>query len=344
MLLLHDTSTAPPEDVTTGIWAELLADDQPPFDEFLAEALAPQEDYLSDTERALYRHGKRLRPAVLLLAARMVHGGAPLPRKAVQGAVSLEMLHVATLIHDDIVDGSALRRGLPSVNAARGTETAVLVGDLQFVQAIRGFVRAIDRDRDMALVELVLDTAFQIGCGELDELRTDMSLDTAQLVQHYRRTADRKTAVLFGLAAEAGVTLAGGRSSDARRAGFYGRRIGRALQIMDDLFDLAQDEADSGKPRGMDLLRRRASLPLVYAMEELGPDHRVSRVLRGEPVDATGLERCVAEVRASTAFSRAYADARAQALEAIELLRPFPASRYRYALEDLALYIVDRTP
>ncbi|MEU8546117.1 polyprenyl synthetase family protein [Streptomyces roseoverticillatus] len=343
-MLLHDTSTAQSEDVTAGIWAELLAGDQPPFDEFLAEALAPQQEYLSDTERALYQHGKRLRPAVLLLAARMIHGSTPLPRKAVQGAVSLEMLHVATLIHDDIIDDSALRRGLPSVNAARGMETAVLVGDLQFVQAIRGFVRAIDRDRDMALVELVLDTAFQIGCGELDELRTDMSLDPVELIQRYWHTADRKTAVLFGLAAEAGVTLAGGRSSDARRAGFFGRRLGRALQVMDDLFDLAQDEAGSGKPRGMDLLRRRASLPLLYAMEELGPDHRVSRVLRGEPLDATGLERCVAQVRATTGFSRAYADARTQALEAIELLRPFPASRYRYALEDLALHIVDRKP
>ncbi|MGW2601074.1 polyprenyl synthetase family protein [Streptomyces klenkii] len=343
-MLILDTAADPAEDVTAGIWADLLAGDLAPFDAFLAEALAPQEDYLSDTERALYGHGKRLRPAILLLAARMVHGPAPLPRKVVQGAVSLEMLHVATLIHDDVIDDSALRRGLPSVNAARGTETAVLVGDLQFVQAIRGFVRAVDRDRDMALIELVLDTAFQIGCGELDELRTDMSLDPARLIRRYWRTADRKTAVLFGLAAEAGVTLAGGRTSDARRAGFSGRRLGRALQVMDDLFDLAQDEADSGKPRGMDLLRRRASLPLVYAMEELGPDHRVSRVLRGEAVDADGLERCVAAVRGSAAFSRAYADARTQALEAIELLRPFPASRYRYALEDLALHIVDRRP
>ncbi|WP_367134131.1 MULTISPECIES: polyprenyl synthetase family protein [Streptomyces] len=342
-MLILDTS-APAEDVTTGIWAGLLAGDRPHFESILDEALAPQQDYLSDTERAVYRQGKRLRPAVLLLAARMVLGSAPLPRKVLQGAVSLEMLHVATLIHDDVIDGSALRRGLPSVNAARGMEAAVLVGDLQFVQAIRGFVRTIDRDRDMALIELVLDTAFQIGCGELDELRTDMSQEPALLIEHYWQTADRKTAVLFGLAAEAGVTLAGGRTSDARRAGFAGRRLGRALQVMDDLFDLAQDEADSGKPRGMDILRRRASLPLVYAMEELGPGHLVSRVLRGEPLDAAGLERCVAQVRATTGFSHAYADARTQALEAIELLRPFPASRYRYALEDLALHVVDRRP
>ncbi|MEO3973539.1 polyprenyl synthetase family protein [Streptomyces sp. CAU 1734] len=342
-MLILDSGT-PAEDITSGLWDGLLAGDRPHFDSILDEALAPQREYLSDTEHALYRQGKRLRPAVMLLAAHMVSGAAPLPRKVLQGAVSLEMLHVATLIHDDVIDGSALRRGLPSVNAARGTETAVLVGDLQFVQAIRGFVRTIDRDRDMALIELVLDTAFQIGCGELDELRTDLTQEPARLIERYWRTADRKTAVLFGLAAEAGVTLAGGRSADARRAGFAGRRLGRALQVMDDLFDLAQDETASGKPRGMDLLRRRASLPLVYAMEELGPGHRVSRVMRGEPLDAAGLERCVAQVRATTGFARAWADARAQALEAIELLRPFPAGDHRHALEDLALHVVDRRP
>ncbi|MFF8912848.1 polyprenyl synthetase family protein [Streptomyces sp. NPDC015032] len=335
-------TAAPAKDILGALWTDLLADDAPRFEAFLEQALAPQQDYLTDAERTLYRHGKRVRPTVLLLAARMVHGSSPLPDKVLQGAVSLEMLHVATLIHDDIVDGAALRRGLPSINAARGTEAAVLVGDLQFVQAIRGFVGAIDRDSDMALVELVLDTAFQIGCGELDELRTDLSADPVHLAQTYWQTADRKTAALFGLAAEAGVTLAGGRTSDARRAGFYGRRLGRALQVMDDLFDLAQDESLSGKPRGMDLLRRRASLPLVYAMQEGGPHHAVSRIMRGEPADADTLERTLAEVRSSSGFSRAYADARSQALEAVELLRPFPAGRYRYALEDLALHIVDR--
>ncbi|AEW98400.1 polyprenyl synthetase family protein [Streptantibioticus cattleyicolor] len=340
-MLILDT-TAPAEDVTGALWTDLLADDLPRFEAFLEQALAPQREYLTDGERALYRHGKRLRPAVLLLAARMVHGAAPLPDKVLQGAVSLEMLHVATLIHDDIVDGSALRRGLPSVNAARGTGTAVLVGDLQFVQAIRGFVRAIDRDSDMGLVELVLDTAFQIGCGELDELRTDLTEDPVRLAETYWRTADRKTAALFGLAAEAGVTLADGHTGDARRAGFYGRRIGRALQVMDDLFDLAQDESASGKPRGMDLLRRRASLPLIYAMREWGPDHAVSRIMRGEPVAPGVLDRVLAKVRGGTGFSRAYTDARTQVLEAVELLRPFPAGRYRYALEDLALHIVDR--
>jgi heptaprenyl diphosphate synthase len=326
-----------------GIREELLAEDLARFDEALAEALEPQRPYLSDVERDLYRHGKRLRPVMLLLSARMIHGESePLPKKAIQGAASLEMLHVATLIHDDIVDGALVRRGLRSVNAARGTGHAVLVGDMQFVQAIRGFVDAIDTQEDMDLVRLVLDTSFQICCGELDELATGASSDFAALRRRYLETIDRKTAVLFGLACQAGVALARGRTSEARRVGFYGRRVGRAFQIMDDLLDFVEADASAGKARGMDLSRRRPSLPILYAMEELGPEHDVTRIMNGAEHSPEELRRAVDAVPRTRGFGRAYADARDQALEAIEYLRPFPPNRYRRALEEIALYIVDR--
>lgn len=332
------------QDPVGRVWQDLLADDLTRYEEVLDATLAPQRDYLTGTERALYRGGKRLRPMMLLLSARLVHGAGPLPQKVINGAVSLEMLHVATLIHDDVVDDSLLRRGLPSVNAVRGVETAVIVGDMQFVQAIRGFVETIDAQRDIDLVKAVLDTAFRICCGELDELRVDPAWETGPLLEHYWETIERKTAVLFGLACEAGIALAGGRSADSRRAGFYGRRVGRAFQVMDDLFDLAQDTSASGKPCGVDLSRGRSSLPLIHAMDELGPEHTVTRILRGAPHDETQLRAAMAAVRATTGFATAYADARAQALDALEYLRPFPPSAFRDALGDIALHVVDRAP
>lgn len=322
---------------------ELLGEDIARFNEMLMKALEPQQPYLTDIEYDLYRRGKKIRPVMMLLSARMIHGpDTPLPDKAIQGAVSLEMLHVATLIHDDIVDEALMRRGLMSVNAARGTETAIIVGDLQFVQAIRGFVDAIDTQEDMGLVKLVLDTAFRICCGELDELQTDPSWNAEELRARYMETIERKTAVLFGLACEAGSTLGNGRTSDSRRAGFYGRRVGRAFQIMDDLLDFAQKEDDAGKTRGMDLSRRRVSLPLIYAMQDLGPSHIVSRIMHGAGFTEEELEEGVDAVFRSSAFTRAYADARSQALDAIEYLRPFPLNRYRRALEEIALHVVDR--
>lgn len=337
------TQSAKPDPIDR-IRDELLADDLERYAEMMEQALKPQQPYLSDTEYNLYRRGKKLRPMMMLLSARMLHGPeTPLPQKAIQGAVSLEMLHVATLIHDDIIDDALVRRGMMSVNASRGVEAAILIGDMQFVQAIRGFVDAIDTQQDMGLVKLVLDTAFRICCGELDELETDPSLSPAELRKRYMETIERKTAILFGLACESGATLAGGRTSDSRRAGFYGRRVGRAFQIMDDLFDFVQDDAASGKTRGMDLSRRRMSLPILYAMEELGPWHPVSRIMRGAEYSSEELETGVEAVRHTAGFNRAYADARSQALDALEYLKPFPRNRYRKALEDIALYVVDRS-
>jgi heptaprenyl diphosphate synthase len=324
---------------------ELLAADMERFNAALLQALEPQREYLTAAEYDLYRLGKKIRPLLLLLSARLASGAppeVPVPLKAVQAAVSTEMLHVATLIHDDIVDGAPLRRGLPSVHAARGTELAILVGDLQFVQALRCFTDAIDTQSDMGLVRMVLGTAFRICCGEIDELTTDTAAAPHLLRERYLRTIERKTAALFGLACECGAALGGGRTRDCRRIGFYGRRVGRAFQIMDDILDLVQPEAEAGKAPGMDLARRRPSLPIVYAMEELGPGHPVTRIVRGLPCTGAGLREGLRAVRRSGGILRAYRDARAQVLEAQGYLEWFPASPYRDLLERIAFHVVDR--
>lgn len=330
-------------DPVSRIVADLLAEDMERYHAEIETALAPQADYLTDVERQMYTRGKKIRPVMMMLSARMLHGPGPLPDKVIKGAASLEMLHVATLIHDDIIDDALVRRGLPSVSASRGSHTALLVGDMQFVQALRGFVDAIEVDRDMGLVKLVLDTAFDICRGELDELDAPWCGDTAQMRAHYFRTIDRKTAVLFGLACEAGVTLAGGRTHQARRAGFFGRRFGRAFQVMDDILDIVQSAATAGKTPGTDLVQGRWSLPLIHAVEVLGPDHAVARAMidRVPPAPAA-LARCLGDIKASTAIDASYAEARDAALESLFYLQPFPASPYREALEDLAMYVVDR--
>jgi heptaprenyl diphosphate synthase len=342
MALMTRTISPLEGDPLDRIREQLLAEDWERFTEMLHKTLEPQQPYLTEAEYALYGRGKKVRPMMMMLSARMIHGLSPLPSKVIKGAVALEMLHVATLIHDDIIDNALVRRGLRSVNAARGTETAIIIGDMQFVQAIRAFVDAIDAQKDMGLVKTVLDTAFRICCGELDELQTDPTWDTSVLRKRYLETIERKTAILFGLACESGVTLADGHTSDARRIGFYGRRVGRAFQMMDDLFDFAQSDEASGKPQGMDLARRRVSLPLIYAMQELGPSHPVSRIMHGANYTPEELRSGVEAVKRTAGFAHAYAEARGQALDAVEYLRPSPRNRYRQALEEIALHVVDR--
>jgi heptaprenyl diphosphate synthase len=335
---------SPQANPITRIVEQLLPRDIVRFDKLLENALEPQREYLTVNEYGTYKRGKKIRPLMLMLAARLLMGDGNLPEKVIKGAVSLEMLHVATLIHDDIIDDALMRRGLTSVNASRGTKTAILVGDLQFVQAIRGFADAVDTEKDMNLVRIVLDTAFRICCGELDELKKDPPWDLEVFRQRYYRTIERKTAVLFGLACEAGASLAGGRNSDARRIGFYGRRVGRAFQIMDDLLDFVQKDEKAGKKMGQDLAQHRWSLPLIYAVDELGPEHMVSRIMREkETPGELELAEGIAAVKQTAGFQKAYAEAREQAIDSLEYLTPFPPGQYRDVLEELALYVVDRS-
>ncbi|MGJ4748002.1 polyprenyl synthetase family protein [Leptospira sp. SA-E8] len=335
--------SSPKKDVLDRIRDELLEEDFARFYEVLKKTLEPQERYLTKIEYDLYSSGKKIRPMMLLLNARMVHGAeTSLPLKVIQGAVSLEMLHVATLIHDDIIDDALIRRGNQSVNAARGMEKAIILGDMQFVEAIRGFVQTIDTQEDMGLVKLVLDTAFRICCGELDELETSPEQPFEKLHIQYKETIDRKTAVLFGLACESGITLAGGRTGASRRAGFYGRRVGRSFQIMDDILDFVSEDKSSGKQRGMDLSRRRLSLPILYAMEELGPDHLVTQIIKGYDFNEEDLQEAIRAIAVSSSFAKSYADARSESLDAIEYLRIFPDNRFKQALCDIAAYVVEQ--
>jgi len=324
------------------ILEELLGNDMNNFEQTLELALEPQSKYLSDTERQIYKRGKKIRPIMLFLSARLLLCDQELSHKITKASVSLEMLHVATLIHDDIIDDALVRRGLISVNAKRGTNAAILVGDLQFVQAIRTFVDAVETDSEMGMVKMVLDTAFNICAGELDELETNPNWDLVALRQRYFDVIERKTAIMFGLACETGMSLAKSRTGEARRLGFYGRRVGRAFQIMDDLFDFLQDEKDSGKQLGIDLVRRRLTLPIIYAMEELGSSHSVSRIIRGEINAPDDLTEEIKAIKSTLAIERSYADARHEALDALEYLKHFEKNVYRDALEEIALYTVDR--
>ena len=333
----------PGESPFTMISETLLSDDLALFRQEIDQALQDQSPYLTNIERQMFTGGKKIRPVVMLLAARMIAGASPLNPKVHKGAASLEMLHVATLIHDDIVDEAALRRGLPSVSAARGIKTALLVGDLQFVQALRGFAHTVETDRDMGLVRLVLDTAFDICRGELDELDRSLPADIDAALARYYKTIDRKTAELFRLACHAGVELAGGRLRDARRAGFFGRSLGRAFQIMDDVLDLVEHEGTAGKESGVDLVQGRLSLPVLFGLQRLGPEHAIGQALRGDvQLSGDALEQAIDGLRECGAIDVAYTQAQREAQQALFYLQGFPLSAYRSALEDLALYVVNR--
>jgi heptaprenyl diphosphate synthase len=324
---------------------DLVTQDAKRFEDTLLLTLEPQRPYLSDTEYTIYGRGKKLRPLLLLLAARLTdpdQGDEPLPQRVINAAVSLEMLHVATLIHDDIIDVAPKRRGTVSVNHARGSDLALLVGDMQFIQAVRCFASGIETKEDIALVQTVLDVGFKICCGEIDELTTDLTWAPSRLRPRYFRTIDRKTAVLFQLACESGASMVRARKRAIWKIGRYGRLLGRAFQMMDDLADFMQTDEEAGKNRGTDLHRRRPTLPIIYALGELPRDHPVHRIMSGQVVEPAEFDAAIAAVTACDGFIRAYGEARGVIIEAIECLSLFPPSPHREVLTDLAYYVVDR--
>ena len=326
-------STSNPEKkVLKAITNGILREDLVQFDLKLRDQLAKQSEYLTDNEYEMYRRGKKLRPILSLLFARMAYGSEGLlPEKCYKGAASLEMLHVASLIHDDIIDNSDYRRSLPTVHSDRGIGSAIILGDMQFLQAVRGFVDVITVQEDMELVEMVLDVAFDVSRGEMDEILAPKMESYERMRRRYLKTIERKTATLMGLACEAGVILGGGKRSDSRRAGFFGRRVGLAFQIMDDVTDCIRGRKEAGKTGQTDLRNRTLSLPVILALESAGSDCLSEYMNDENAVLTEEVANCVM----MNGVGKAYECARTYVHEAQEYLTFFPENQYTECLHDL---------
>jgi octaprenyl-diphosphate synthase len=255
--------------------------------------------------------GKRLRPACLLLAARLGDG----PREdATYLAAVVETIHTASLIHDDIVDRSPLRRGTPTVHARWGEGLALLVGDLLYSRLFRRLVKR----RELDALALVADTVHGMVLGELAEMnrRDDLSLGE----EEYFDIVDRKTGLLFSCATELGARAGGLSGGMLRALRAFGLRLGRAYQVVDDLLDMCRDEGELGKPGGADLRDGKVTLPVIHA---LGRDRaRVSDLFRAR--DRAALAELV---RGCGSLEYAARRAEETAEEAVRCLEGIPGGR-----------------
>jgi octaprenyl-diphosphate synthase len=277
--------------------------------------------------------GKRLRPALLLLACRALGYGG---EARLQLAAVVEFIHTATLLHDDVVDESHLRRGRSTANAAFGNAAAVLVGDFLYSRAFQMMV-GLD---DMRVMQVLAEATNTIAGGEVLQLMGshDPEVDEARYLEVIRR----KTAKLFEAAARLGGVLA--RSAPAVEAGLadYGMHVGTAFQVIDDVLDYSGDEATIGKSLGDDLAEGKPTLPLIYAMRQGSAEQAavVRRAIREGGREDFG---AVLEViRASGALDYARAAARLEADAAARAIALLPASEYKDCLLELASFSVTR--
>jgi octaprenyl-diphosphate synthase len=217
-----------------------------------SEVLAALGDHVLDSG------GKRMRPALLLLAAELC--GYTGPRR-IHVAAAVELLHTATLLHDDVVDLSELRRGRPSANALWGNRRAVLVGDYFYARASSLIVE----DGDLDILWIFADTIRSMAEGEL--LQLQRSFDPSVTEAHYFQVIERKSAVLLSAACESGSILGGVTRAERRRLAEYGRELGLAFQLRDDALDYEDREADLGKRPYDDLREGKVTLPLLLALK-----------------------------------------------------------------------------
>lgn len=313
----------------------LVADDLAAFRAFFDAAMRGKSGLLNAVIRyVLAQKGKQIRPLLVLLAARAAGGVTDATHRA---ASLVELLHTATLVHDDVVDDAERRRGLFSINALWKNKVAVLFGDFLLS---RGLLLALDA-KDYDTLHLLSDAIRRMSEGELLQIEKTRHLDLDEAT--YFKIISDKTASLISACTAAGATSAGASPEIVDALHTFGEKLGLAFQIRDDLFDYGLD--DVGKPLGIDVQEKKLTLPLIYALREAAPKERraVLALVRAKKKgnDAARTVARFADAKGGLAYAQERMLELAQeALDALGVLKPSPA---RDALADLTRFAVYRT-
>lgn len=273
--------------------------------------------------------GKRMRPGLALLAGNL---GETDPAAMIDMAVGVELLHTASLVHDDVQDNSETRRGSATLFTQVGNSLAVLVGDYLFAQSATRCVAT----RNLRVISLFAETLASMCEGQIAEASRGNRAHLKVTRERYYETIYGKTASLFVLACEGGAVLAGLPEAQVQAVRRFGEKLGLAFQLIDDILDFEGDERELGKPVGSDLRQGTITLPVVYLRETMR-DGQFGRLFDEAPP-----EQIVATVLGSDALERARAEAGTLIDEALAALQSLPDSPTRQALADVAAYVVSR--
>ncbi len=276
--------------------------------------------------------GKRIRPALALLASRFY---GPPTDKAIALAAAVEMLHTATLVHDDLIDDALLRRGNATLNATWSPDAAILTGDFLFAWA----ANLATRTENFGVMDVFSQTIMTICSGEIRQLFQRSWRE--QTRQEYDRRIYAKTASLFAAATEAAAILAEAPEPHVVALRDYGHQLGMAFQIVDDVLDFVGSPKEMGKPIGSDMRHGIVTLPTLYYLSQHPDDALLARVLEGRAHDGM-VETVIARVRDDGAVNAAMRDAEAHIQQAQAALSNLPANGYRQAMFDLADFIIQR--
>lgn len=279
--------------------------------------------------------GKRLRPSLVLLASKLAGGGG---ESAIRLGAVVEMIHTATLVHDDVIDDAETRRGRPSTNVKFGNHTSVLAGDWLYMQAFQAALR----ERNFHILDLLIGVTQMMVEGELIQLQRIGRIDVSEA--DYMDLVDRKTATLFSTCARLGAAAAGAVRETEDALGEYAWNLGMAFQLVDDVLDFTAREKVLGKPVGNDLWEGKVTLPLIYALEGASAGERrlVETVLEDRNYGRVPFAAILEMISKHCGVERARERAEAFTAKARAIIAGFAESPYQRALSALPDLVTDR--
>ena len=279
------------------------------------------------------RKGKQMRPMFVFLSAGSC---GTINESTYRGAALIELLHTASLVHDDVVDDANYRRGFFSINALWKNKIAVLVGDFLLS---RGLLLSVEF-KEYQLLEIVSNAVREMSEGELLQMEKSRQLDITEEV--YFQIIRQKTASLIASCCAVGASSSGATAEQVETMRLFGEKVGMAFQIKDDLFDYGEDEI--GKPLGIDIKEKKMTLPLIYALSKVGwmEKRRIIRIVKNESEKPKKVKEVIEFVKKSGGLEYAISTMNRFYLEANELLKTLPDSRYRTSLGQLVQFTIER--
>lgn len=281
------------------------------------------------------RKGKQMRPMFVFLVAKMIDNGQ-VSERTYRGASVIELIHTATLVHDDVVDDSNRRRGFFSLNALWKNKIAVLIGDFLLS---KGLLLSIDNN-DFDLLKIISVAVREMSEGELLQIEKARQLDITEAV--YYEIIRQKTATLIAACCSLGAASVKPNSPDVEAMRKFGELIGMAFQIKDDLFDYG-DEA-IGKPTGIDIKEQKMTLPLIYVLNHCSKKEKdwLINSIKNHNKDKKRVKEVIAFVKSNGGLDYAEAKMKQFQDEALQMLSDYPESNYRNSLELMVNYVIDR--
>ena len=312
-----------------------VAEDMARFEPLLAESVEIGDPYLDQiTTHLINAGGKRLRP--LLAVASATGGLRSASTEDLLGGVSLELMHLASLYHDDVMDEAEMRRNVESVNSRYGNIVAIVAGDFLMARSA-----AIAASLGVEVAALLADTLALLTRGQVSEVRTAYA--TTRTVEDYYEAIGGKTASLMASACQVGALTAGQPASVFDSLGAYGYELGLVFQLRDDILDITAVDGELGKPAGQDLAEGIYTLPVLLALEDSEVGEELSDIL-GEPLDEPEREKARSLVASTSAVNDSLARAQTHAARAVELADELDSEPLRLGFGALATHLLEGLP